>query len=154
MSDHSPSRLDALAALWLAPPEERMQAIDFMADVLSKAEVLLRLCVDGGVCPECEGVGYNVEVDGGGHATQVGCHWCSDVAWLMDGRNELAKAEPSAGAELRQRAVDPDPEQDPALCRCGHNRASHVHEPPGTQMRMVDGMCACEGCDCDGFERA
>lgn len=44
-----------------------------------------------------------------------------------------------------------DPIEDLRRCRCGHERRHHVHQPRGTQWRMVDGPCVLPGCRCDAF---
>ncbi len=45
-----------------------------------------------------------------------------------------------------------DPTEDTRLCRCGHERRHHIHQPRGTPTRMVDGPCALPGCRCEAFD--
>lgn len=47
----------------------------------------------------------------------------------------------------------PDPTKDVSLCgHCWHPRYQHVHEPPGSTMRAIDGMCSIEGCECSQWD--
>ena len=45
-----------------------------------------------------------------------------------------------------------DPEDSDDFCAvCGHMRRDHCHDPKGTFMRFVDGLCSIYGCECSNF---
>jgi hypothetical protein len=89
---------------------------------------------------------------------ELGCDVCGGtgtVLYPMGGANEGSEeyACPNCGGGGVVGHID-DPICDPAPCAgCGHARKGHLHQPPRTVMRMIDGMCAEAGCDCSEFEQ-